>query len=52
LINEAVPLPSEFGGIEAGQGAVNVKEIIAIDDQMHAINIVAVSRVSCPEIIE
>jgi hypothetical protein len=38
LIDEAVPLPSDLGGIEAGQGAVNVKEIITIDDEMHIIS--------------
>ena len=31
-----VPLPSELGGTEAVQGAVNVKEIITIDDEIHS----------------
>jgi len=36
LINEVVSLPSDLGGIEAGQGAVHVKEVITIDNEMHA----------------
>jgi hypothetical protein len=50
LINEAVPFPLELDGIEADQGAVNMEEIIAINDEMHEINIATVSRVSCPKI--
>jgi hypothetical protein len=35
VIDETVALLPELSGIEAGQGVGNVKEIIAIDDQVH-----------------